>query len=32
MEYRNELIDIITKEELIIDTLIIIKNLKLKDC
>ncbi|MEO8238804.1 MAG: nucleotidyltransferase family protein [Flavobacterium sp.] len=32
MEYRNELIDIITKDELIIETLTIVKNLKLNDC
>jgi hypothetical protein len=32
MEYRNELIDIITKDELIIKTLTIVKNLKLNDC
>lgn len=32
MEYRNELIDIIIKDELIIETLTIVKNLKLNDC
>lgn len=32
MEYRNELIDIIAKDEQIIETLTIVKNLKLNDC
>lgn len=32
MEYKDELIDIITKDELIIETLDIVKNLKLNDC
>jgi hypothetical protein len=32
MEYKDELIDIITKDELIIETLSIVKNLKLNDC
>jgi hypothetical protein len=32
MEYKDELIDIITKDEFIIETLDIVKNLKLNDC
>ncbi len=32
MEYKKELIDIIINDELIIETLTIVKNLKLKDC
>lgn len=31
MEYRNELIEIIAKDEMLIETLTIVKNLKLKD-